>query len=281
MLSTMSQGQDNSDYDDIEEVKKSFDSRANQLKKHTRQVDGTRAREDELLELAYGEQIQNLKRTKLIDKAYEGKGFLHYWYVKMPAKVLNIGSISDSQRVINDSIRAMTSPLCPMCSQGILMYNLDLKPVEGKVRWFCANEKHCNFKIWAPPSSTGLVMTGVEDVIAESMREVGRERWLALTEEEKQELIKSHLETARIYRLMAMLVAILLLAALITQMWWGVSMVVGLLLLSIGLSIKWCFNAWKIKTGNVYMPEPVFWDWLKTADKYYSVDWVDNPKALE
>ena len=44
-------------------------------------------------------------KTGVIDRIYKKKGIVHYWAVKVPAKVLNVGSIADSQKVLNEKLR--------------------------------------------------------------------------------------------------------------------------------------------------------------------------------
>ena len=91
-----------------------------------------------------------------VDRIYNKKGFLYYWTIKLPVKVLNIGSILDNQKIINDNFRALSSPICPVCGRGILMYDLKKEAVNGQVLWFCSKGKSCSYSVWAEPSVMGM-----------------------------------------------------------------------------------------------------------------------------
>lgn len=274
MCMVMSNNIDTSKNHNISEDIRDLDAQIKDLNHILKSSKSKQLDENQLLELAYLQNQIAEKRT-LLDNIYEKKGIFHYWYVKMPTQVLNVGSIRDNQRFINDTVRTLSSPMCPICSNGLMMYNLSSEPINGKVRWFCSN-KSCTFKIWAEPATGSILMDGINKALKENVGELGKGRWESLSEEEKDELIDSHLSKAILYRNLSFLMILICLVEVCFQMWWGVSLLFSLTLLVSAISIKWGYRAWQIKTGSVFMEYSPFLDWIRTADKYYSVDWVDN-----
>lgn len=221
----------------------------------------------------YGENHKNL--AERIDQS---KGFFKFWTVKVPARNLSIASLTQNQQSINDSIRALSSPICPICANGILMFNKKAIPNElGNVRWFCSNGKECSYSIFAEPS-----LLKISSVLNNSkIQEVGRLRWEALSEEDKAELIDRHFFRANLFRsFAACLVAFILIMAYMHYIWGTVISLLCLIYIVLG-SLRWCYRAWQIKTGSVYLESSAFIHWIKNAEEYYSLDWLDEPETTE
>lgn len=215
-------------------------------------------------------------RVALVDRLYKKKGFFYSMAVKVPLKVLNVGSLSDSQQFMRDSIRGVTSPICVMCNSGILMHRKDQLPVNGQVLWFCSNDTACSFTVWAASSNKDIFMSDVRQKINTDIHVVGQNRWDDLNDSEKQSLIDGHLSKANMLKWVALFLMALIIFEAVMGYWWALIMMFPVWGLSILLSVKWCYRAWQIKTGNVFLPNSMFMDWLKNADEYYSVDWVDQ-----
>ena len=213
-------------------------------------------------------------KTGVIDRIYKKKGIVHYWAVKVPAKVLNVGSIADSQKVLNDNFRALTSPICPACEKGILMYDTKKHPVNGQVIWFCGNPS-CNYQVWSTPSVAGVFNSDLNNKIKSiNKHQIWREKWEKLSESDKAELIDSHLESAILYRNFTLLIAVILIIETVFKFWYAVGPTFLMVIASLLVSFKWAYFAWRIKTGDVG-----FIDWLKNCKAFYSVDWVDSPDS--
>lgn len=216
---------------------------------------------------------QESKRAA-IDQIYNKKGFVYYWTVKLPVKVLNIGSIVDNQKIINDNFRALSSPICPMCGKGILMYDLKKEPVSGQVLWFCSKQKSCNYSVWAEPSLMGIFN---EDLAKKTeginRHKIWTDQWEKLSEEEKNDLVQNHLLSAVIYRNISFIVALVVFAQVVFKWWWSFSLSFLMLIAVILLSLRWGYFAWRIKTGHAG-----FIDWIKNAKSFYNLDWIDDKK---
>lgn len=238
------------------------------------QKNGGALDEPELVEMAQvASDIEY--RGAIVDRLYKRKGVMYSLGVKMPLKILNVGSLSDSQRFVRDSIRGVTSPICVICNGGILMHNPNQVPVNGQVKWFCSNSL-CSFEVWAASASKDVLMLDVRKKIHTDISDLGRDRWSELSESEKQDLVVGHLSKASMLRWVSVFLFMLIIFEIVMQFWWALMMMLPVLCLAILLSLKWCYRAWQIKTGNVFMPNSMFMDWLKTAESYYSVDWVDS-----
>lgn len=230
---------------------------------------------EDLMRLAKTDEQEEFVGSKknIAERIDNSKGFFKFWVVKVPARNLNIASLTQNQQSINDSIRALSSPICPICANGILMYNKRAIPNEqGNVKWFCSNHKDCTFTIFAEPSLLKISAA----VNNSNIREVGRLRWEALTVEEKDELIESHFFKAILYRSFAICLIVFLLIMAYMHFIWGMCITIMCLAYVALGSLRWCYRAWQIKTGNVYLESSPFIHWLKTAEKYYSLDWVDQ-----
>lgn len=219
-------------------------------------------------------------QKNIIDRMYEKKGVFYSMYVKMPLRIMNVGSLKDSQKFMRDSYRSVASPMCVMCNKGIMMHNPNQLPVDGEVKWFCSNND-CGYSVWAEPASTDLAMKDIRQKLSESVTDLGRGRWEKLSEDEKNELIKSHLSKAQMFKVTSIALAVAILIEIILQWWWAASMMVGVVLLTVFMSIKWCYRAWQIKTGNVFQEKSMFMEWLNSAEEYFSVDWVDQEQEKE
>lgn len=216
------------------------------------------------------EKGEVLNFAERIDKS---KGFFNFWYVKIPARNMSIVSLTQNQQSINDAVRALSSPICPICAEGILMYNKRLVANEqGNVKWFCSNEKSCNYYIFAEPSLLKINST----LNNTKIKEVGRIRWEALTDDDKKELIEGHFLRANLFRSFGVCLVLFVILMAFMQMTWGV--IVSLICLAyVALSsLRWCYRAWQIKTGLVYQDRAPFIDWVRSAGAYYSLDWVDQ-----
>lgn len=229
---------------------------------------------DDLYELGrISEEIEY--RDQLVDRLYKKKGFFYSMYVKMPLKIINLGSLSQSQRFVRDSYRGVSSPLCVVCNKGILMHSDNQVPVNGEVRWFCSK---CDYKVWAKPASKDLLMLDIRKKIGVGMEEVGKNRWDALTEVEKADLIDSHQFESKLYRIATCVFVSLALLEALLQWWWAFLLTAPITVYTLVQSLYWAYRAWQIKTGTLFKPH-AFINWLKTADKYYSLDWVDQDQG--
>lgn len=216
----------------------------------------------------------------LVERLYQRKGVMYSLAVKMPLKILNFGSLSDSQRFLRDSFRGVTSPICVMCNGGILMHSQNQIPVDGEVLWFCSNSE-CSFRISAAPANKDILMLDVRQKLNTDINLVGQNRWSELSESEKEDLIDGHLAKAKMLGWVSLVLFLLTIFEIVMQFWWALMMMLPVLLLALLLSVKWGYRAWQIKTGNVFLPNSMFVDWLKTAESYYSVDWVDQENKEE
>lgn len=272
------------------------------------------------------EHQDGLPKEHIVERIYKKKGVLHFITLKVPAKIFNIGSIYDSQKFLNDSVRSLSSTICPSCGDGMLMYNLKKMPNDdGDVLWFCSNQQKCDYQVYAKPSFSGVLNEDLQQKINVNHDSKWKEQWLALTKNEKDVLIGEHLEKAEIYLKLALtifflflfffsyinfgaisflltipftifavflikwlyrkeeisdiyllkygciFVGALIVLSLIIKFWLGTFNVIMLVSFVVLLSLKWCYRAWQIKTGQTG-----FLDWLKGAESYYSVSWVDN-----
>ena len=218
-------------------------------------------------------------RAAMVDRLYKRKGFFYSMAVKVPLKILNVGSLRDSQQFMRDSIRGVTSPICVMCNSGILMHQKDQVPVNGQVLWFCSNDTACSFSVWAASSNKDVLMMDVRQKINKDISTVGQNRWTDLSEAEKENLIEGHLSKANMLKWVTLVLGGILIFDLVMQFWWAFIMMLPVMCLAAVLSVKWCYRAWQIKTGNIFLPESMFMNWLKTAKEYYSVDWVDQDES--
>lgn len=238
---------------------------------------GHQLSESELARLVqYATNKELNQKQQLLDRLENKRGVLSFWYLKMPMRVLNVRSIADNQRFIHDTLRTIRSPQCPVCNQGLMMHDLNEVPMNGKVRWFCSNEAECDFDIMAEPSSNVMGMAGIENALAIAAPQIGRAKWQALTEEEKEELIEAHLLRAITYRNFLVVLFVIYFAELVLNLWWAAIMMLGFLALTGLLSVKWAYRAWQVKTGNLFTQKSMFFHWLKSARHYYSIDWVDE-----
>lgn len=212
-------------------------------------------------------------KTGLVDSIYNKKGILHYWYVKVPTKILNVGSILDNQKILNDHFRALASPICPLCEKGILMYDLKKPPVNGDVFWFCSQES-CSYHVWSEPSNTGNFNSKLKDKIALlDKKSAWTNRWKELTEIEKNELTDKHISTSVLFRNFSFLLTAIVAFEAILGFWFAVAPTFLMALAMFVVSLKWAYFAWRIKTG-----EGGFLHWLKICRSLYSVDWTDDQK---
>lgn len=250
------------------------------LKKSMQESEESELTPEQLVSLADSQQEDiaghRKKKTTLVDSIYNKSGFLHYWYIKMPSQVLSLGSLSQSQRAINDSFRALSSPICPACSNGILMHDIKEIPQDGKVLWFCSKAPTCGFNMLAPPAAGGLLMNGINDALQQNIKTLGADRWERLTETEKAELIESHLMKAVLYRNVSFIALLFCFVQAYFSIWFGLILVLMMTALGVLLSLKWGYRAWQIKTGNVYLPKSKFVWWLKNAPNFYHIGWVDE-----
>lgn len=216
------------------------------------------------------------EKTTFVERIDQRKGFFNFWLVKVPARNMSIASLSQNQRSINDTVRALSSPICPICAEGILMYNKKAIPnTQGNVKWFCSNDKACNYSIFAEPSLIKINST----LSNTKIQEVGRIRWENLSEQDKAELIESHFLKANLFRSFGVCLVFFVILMAYMHMLWGV--VVSMICLAyVALSsIRWCYRAWQIKTGMVYQNRSPFIDWVRSAEAYYNLDWVDQAAA--
>lgn len=261
--------------EDAERLVAELESQINDLKETIGEAGNKKITDEKDLARLIDNEREIQHKGSLVDRIYEKKGIFYSLYVKMPLKVLNVGSLADSQKFMRDSYRSVASPMCVLCNKGIMMHNTHHQPINGEVKWFCSNN-NCSFTIWAAPANTDIAMKDIRQKLSESVTEIGQGRWEKLTEEEKDELIQSHLSKAKMFKWTSISLAISILLELIMHWWWAASMMVGVLILTIFMSIKWCYRAWQIKTGNVFQEKSMFMEWLNGAEAYFSVDWVDQ-----
>lgn len=263
--------------EDAERLVAELESQINNLKETIGEAGNKKITdENDLARLIDTERDIQYKKN-IVDRMYEKKGIMYSMYVKLPLRIMNVGSLKDSQKFMRDSYRSVASPMCVMCNKGIMMHSPDQLPIDGKVKWFCSNDD-CGYTTWAESANSDIAMKDIRQKLNESVTDLGRGRWEKLGEEEKNELIKSHLSKARMFKLTSIGLGVAILLEMIMQWWWAASMMVGVVLLTVFMSIKWCYRAWQIKTGNVFQEKPMFIEWLNTAEDYFSVDWVDQDK---
>lgn len=287
------------------------------------------ATREELIQIL-NDQEASRKQGGVVDYLYAKKGLMHFAFVKTPAKILNIGSIRDSQKIWKDTFRALSAPICPKCGKGTLMYNLKSSPnfETGDVKWFCNNFKSCDFTVQAQPSLMGVANDDLRSKLDYSERSSWKHQWLNLKDDEKQELINSHLEKALLFRAgffaiflmyftvfslgnfgkaslfftmpicfvfavvqnilfkkfefdrflvigLSFFIVISILSMFFIKFWFGGLNVIILLAFAQLLSLKWCYRAWQIKTGQTG-----FVDWFSHAESFYSVRWVDGKGVI-
>ena len=230
---------------------------------------------EDLIRLATKNEEEEEQQHKLniIERIDQKKGFFNFWFVKVPARNMSLASLTQNQQSINDSIRALSSPICPICAEGILMYNKRLLPNEkGNVKWFCSNESACSYHLFAEPSLLKINSA----LNATNIRDVGRIRWENLTEKDKSELIESHFLKANLFRSFAVCLLVFIILIAYMQMVWGVVVSFICLAYVILSSLRWCYRAWQIKTGQVFQETSPFIHWIRTAESYYNLDWLDQ-----
>lgn len=240
--------------------------------------------DSEIANIRNPEQQQKFNR---IEHHYNKKGILHFWYVKVPLKILNVGSIKDNNALLVDSYRALTSKACPLCSQGILMFNRNIEPQAEGVQWFCSRNPVCAYTVMGPPSGALEINPVINEIVDGQALQLGRGRWEKLSKNEKEELITSHLEKAKIYRAFALFSFLMFGIQLVlffvkSSMFLYSSIFIFFVMAYLTiLSLDWAYRAWQIKTGNVFLQENPFLGWLKNAEQYYSVDWAEPDSQTE
>ena len=216
------------------------------------------------------EQNDVVEHKPFSERVLEKKGVFNLLYKKMPLRYIGISSFSQTNKTIMDSYASFRSPTCPKCCAAILMYNKRLSYRDGTVDWFCADNK-CGFTLRY--SSTGAE---IKEHVQELSLSLNSNRWSSLSEDEKEQLISSHFSKAFIYRNIAMLFSLVLIAELMFGMWM-VAFMTGALVFSIFMrALYWCYRAYQIKTGKVFDKRIPFTDWITTAAKWFSVEWGDG-----
>ena len=216
-------------------------------------------------------------RSSLVNRLYERKGFFYSSFIKLPLRVMNAGSLYDSHRFMRDSFRGVTSPICVICNKGILMHSQNQLPLDGQVQWFCSNQT-CTYRVWAKPANKDPLMSDVRSKLEVGIGELAGNRWSDLTEDQKDELIKSHLSKGRMFLWAAGFLLLLLIYDAFNKYVFAALMTLPIYILAVVLASKWFYRAWQVKTGNVFLPESKFIWWIKNADDWLSVDWVDQQK---
>lgn len=216
------------------------------------------------------DQNEIVETKPFAERVLQKKGVFNNLYKKVPLRYIGISSFSQTHQTIADSIESLKSPICPKCCGAILMYNKRLKYRDGTVDWFCADDQ-CGYKLRYSP-----VRSEISERVRELSYSLNANRWDRLTEKEKVELISSHLSKAVIYRNIAALFFMVFVLELLFSMWM-VALVTGALIFAIFVrALAWCYRAYQIKTGKVFDKRIPFSDWLTSADKWFSVDWVDE-----
>lgn len=220
------------------------------------------------------EQNDIVEHKPFAERVLEKKGIFNLLYKKMPLRYIGITTFTQTHKTIMDSYESFKSPTCPKCCGAILMYNKRLSYRDGTVDWFCADDQ-CGYTLRYSPKGAEI-----KERVQELSLSLNSNRWDSLSDEEKEELISSHFSKAIIYRNMAMLFLLVFIAELLFGMWM-VAFITGALVFSIFIrGLYWCYRAYQIKTGKVFEKRIPFTEWLTTADKWFSVEWVDELNSV-
>lgn len=205
-------------------------------------------------------------------KAPEGsskiKKGIHFYTKRVPASLLNIASISDSQKFINNQFMALNSNICPECGNGIMMFDKRYEYQNGEVDWFCGNNK-CGYKIIGPKGKMGGGFNPeLKQILYADSFSRNRERWAKLSEEEKEELKASHLGKHRIFFKFYLMTLILFIVTALLNPFFSVA--VALFSLSMFLlCLKWSYRIYQIEHG--FFKHYGFLLWMKKRENLFHI----------
>lgn len=177
------------------------------------------------------------------------------------------------------NIKSMLSPICPQCGKSILMHDNRIpRSFKGNVNWSCGNPI-CTFEMVAPNNFNKL-----KKQIADTQYPIAQKRLSQLSETEKENLIKNHFFTAKLYLCLTILASIYAIYMMFKASH-IILMIPGILLISLFYlwSIKSAFRAWQIRTGLLFLPNSPFLAWYRYAPAKYNLKWYDgeNPLPIE
>lgn len=225
---------------------------------------------DNILNHTAKENDERIEHTSTTDRIMKRKGVMNYVFLKMPLRYIGISSLKQTNTTISDLFRSLRSPICPKCCSAILMYDRKLSYTDQTVDWFCADQ-NCDYSIRYSPNHKDI-----HEKIKLEMVEINNNKWDTLTESEKEELISSHLFKAIMGRNVAMVFIFIALLELPFQMFYP-ALITAALSFSIFIkSLSWAYRAFQIKTGKVFNKRIPFMEWVKTSEKWFSVDWCDD-----
>lgn len=216
------------------------------------------------------DQNDTVEHKPFSERILEKPGIFNLLYKKVPLRYIGISTFSQTHKTIMDSYESFKSPTCPKCCSAILMYNKRVSYRDGTVDWFCADNQ-CGFTLRYSAKNAEI-----KERVQELSLSLNSNRWDLLSRDEKEELISSHFSKAIIYRNISMLFFLIFVAELLLGMWM-VAFITGALVSAIfARGLYWCYRAYQIKTGKVFEKRIPFTEWLTTADKWFSVEWVDE-----
>lgn len=216
------------------------------------------------------DQNEMIEHKPFGERILEKNGAFNLLYKKVPLRYIGISTFSQTHKTIMDSYESFKSPTCPKCCSAILMYNKRVSYRDGTVDWFCADNK-CDFTLRYSPKRAEI-----QERVQGLSLSLNSNRWDSLSNDEKEELISSHLSKAIIYRNIAMMFFLIFVSELLLAIWM-VAFITGALVCAIFTrGLYWCYRAYQIKTGKVFDQRIPFSEWLTTADKWFSIEWIDE-----
>lgn len=184
-----------------------------------------------------------------------------FTFVSMPSSLLGINQLKMGNQHISDLWRSLSYPACPECNAGLLHLHAETettKNSEALYLWECHNEK-CKFTILAPADMMKVRKKATEWSAART-----RQRLEFLGDPERYKLIKGHRIESRFWFTCAATLAAWLifliasgapLGACATSLSFGFSASV--------LGITKSYRAWQVETGNIFLPQSLFWHFFK------------------
>lgn len=182
-----------------------------------------------------------------------------FTFVSMPSSILGINQLKMGNQHIADLWRSLSYPACPECNAGVLHRHADAtQNSDALYPWECRN-KDCDFTILAPAD-----VNEVRKIAAEWSAARTRQRLEFLGDPERYKLIRGHSIESRFWFTCSLALAAWLiyliaagapLGACATSLSFGFSASV--------LGVTKSYRAWQIETGNIFLPQSLFWHFFK------------------
>ncbi|MDH6160336.1 hypothetical protein [Janthinobacterium sp. CG_23.4] len=182
-----------------------------------------------------------------------------FTFVSMPSSILGINQLKMGNQHIADLWRSLSYPPCPECNAGVLHRHAEAtQNSEALYPWVCRN-KDCDFTILAPADVNEVRKIALDWSAART-----RQRLSFLDDPERYKLIRGHSIESRFW----FVCASVLTAWLIYLIAAGTPLGACASALSFGFSacvlgVTKSYRAWQVETGNIFLPQSLFWHFFK------------------